>query len=858
LLGHPSDGERSLAAGGEKPQAPLAPEAELNRPTHRSKQADLMDSVTKLRHELRREGRHIPRDHGGPAGGASGDTIKAFVEKLTSDKRLKKSITDVRKLDAREAEYGEWSERIHPGVKKSLEQQGVAAPYTHQSEAWRYIDDGRDVVVVTPTASGKSLCYSVPIASMLAESSDGCALAMFPTKALSRDQAAAFNKLHDGAGIDEIAYVYDGDTPADIRRRIRASGRLVLTNPDMLHTAILPHHDKWRRLFRSLKYIVVDEAHIYRGVFGSHVANVFRRLRRLAEYYGANPQFVFTSATIANPEEHAGRLAGRPVNSVTESGAPEGEKYVMLYNPPIRNKELKQRQSPNAAAHRLMRPLLEQGDSAIVFSRSRKGVEILTKRLREGFEDKGRPDIAQKIAGYRGGYLPDERRRIERGLRDGHIQAVISTNALELGVDIGSLDVCMIAGYPGTIASTWQQAGRAGRRQRTSLCIIFASDESVDQYIVRNPDFFFGASPEHARIDPDNLRILAEHLKCAVFEQPFRFEEDFGDLPREVVQEVLAWLADEAKLMVPADNAWHWSSDNYPATTVSIRDIPDENFVIIDTGPKRPKVLGEIDFVSAHKTVHEKAIYQHDGALFEVHRLDYPERKAYVRPVDTDYFTQAIDQTRVFVLDEFEQTEDRTPIEHGFGEVRVATRFVGYKKIRFRTWENVGYGEINLPDLERHTTSYWATFSSDLLSELAFDEATIQAAIQGIGEVMHTAAIIHLMCAKSDLLVTLGSRQGGAWVKEANRAVHDALALPVPVTESGLIEDPTVFLYDRYPGGVGFSEKLFDMRDELTSEALRLIKGCGCKRGCPACVGAPDELTEHGKRAAIQILEACG
>jgi DEAD/DEAH box helicase domain-containing protein len=789
------------------------------------------------------------------------DGIERFVHGLERGKRTAPSVTDVRRIPAQPAQYGEFTPGVAAPVRRALASRGVERPYVHQSRAWEAIEAGKDVVIVTPTASGKTLCYNAPIVSMLGGSRDGCALYLYPTKALSQDQCAELNGLLDACGLDEEAQVYDGDTPADIRRRVRDTVRAVLTNPDMLHTSILPHHDKWRRVFSTLRYVVVDEMHTYRGVFGSHVANVFRRLRRICRHYGADPQFVFTSATIANPAELAQSLTGRRAEVVDESGAPVGERFFVLYNPPIMDAELQRRQSPGAAARNIAARLVRAGHHTIVFTRSRREVEIVSRKLKENFERKGENRLARATTGYRGGYLPEERRRIERALRGGEIACVVSTNALELGIDIGSLDACIIAGYPGTIASSWQQAGRAGRRQTASLSMLVAGDNPVDQYLVNHPDYFFGASPEHARIDPDNLRILSEHLKCAVFELPFGQGDGFGELDAALVQDVLAYLAEEARLLTPRDGAWHWSAESYPAGTVNIRDILDENFVIVDTSDERhPKILGEIDFESAHKTVHLHAIYTHAARLYEVHRLDYPERKAYVRAVEPEYFTQAIDQTRVFVLDRLDDDDvaPPDPAPRGWGEVRVTTRYTGYKKIRFKTFENIGYGEIALPDLEKHTTAYWVTFPSGLLAPLGLDATALSGGIHGIGRALHTVALVHLMCASGDLHVTVGSRVG----PEPDVA-SEPLPLPgligdgpTPISRGNLLDDPTVYLYDNCPGGVGFSEKLHDLHTTLLGAALELVEGCPCEDGCPSCVGPRDLVTPDGRRAATAILRA--
>ncbi|MCB9506500.1 MAG: DUF1998 domain-containing protein [Myxococcales bacterium] len=554
------------------------------------------------------------------------------------------------------------------------------------------------------------------------------------------------------------------------------------------------------------------------------------------------------------------------------NGAPTGEKQFLLWNPPIVDAEQRRRQSPSSAARTLAAKFMRAGHHAIVFTRSRREVEIVSRKLKEGFEARGERRLAQRTEGYRGGYLPDERRRIERGLRAGDVQGVVSTNALELGIDIGSLDVCVIAGYPGTIASTWQQAGRAGRRQTTSVAILVAGDDPVDQYLVNHPEYFFGATPEHARIDPDNLRILAEHLKCSVFELPMGGDEQFGGVSADDTQDVLAYLAEEARLLTFDGERWRWSAEGYPANTINIRDIHDENFVIIDTSREQaPTILGEIDFEAAHKTVHLNAIYTHSALFYEVHRLDYRERKAYVRRVEPEYFTQAIDQTRVFVLDRLDESDElpdhTSRADRGWGEVRVLTRFTGYKKIRFKTFENIGYGEIHLPDLEKHTTAYWATFPTSLLETIDADATAISGALHGVGRALHTVALVHLMCASHDLHVTLGSRPDAApdatpyRVANGQSAADQASWIASEAEDASpigaaLLDDPTVYLYDNCPGGIGFSEKLFALHDPLLRGALELIEGCTCSDGCPSCVGPVDLVTPRGRATAIELLRA--
>lgn len=784
---------------------------------------------------------------GEEAAAAGGPDIAGFVGRLQRAQRTRDAITMLKRFPARAGEYAEMPAFVPGWLATALAGMGKGRPYCHQAEAWTHIHARRHTVVVTPTASGKTLCYNVPIASMLREE-EGSALYLYPTKALSQDQCAELNDLFKATGIEELAHVYDGDTPADLRRAIRDRARAVLTNPDMLHQSILPNHDRWRRLFSTLRFVVIDEMHTYRGVFGSHVANVIRRLQRICRHYGSAPQFVFTSATIANPGELAENLIGEPAVVVDRSGAPSGERLFMLYNPPILNPEDGRRQSPGSAAQQMVVPLLEEGAGAIVFARSRQGVEVLTRRIRETLTERRKKDLAGRVDGYRGGYLPEDRRRIERGLRAGTIRGVVTTNALELGIDIGALDVAVLAGYPGTIASTWQQAGRAGRRQSTALVVLVAGSDPVDQYLITHPESFFEASPEFGRIDPDNLRILAEHLRCAVYELPIRTDEAYGRYDVEETQGILDWVAEHNGPVQCNGTSWRWNGEGYPAQGVNLRDMADENFVIIDTTqPRKPNILGEIDFEGAHTTVYEKAIYSHSGELYEVHRLDYKDRKAYVRAVSTDYYTQAIDQTRVFVLDVTEEREGSRPFP-GEGEVRVAKRVVGYKKIRMKTFENIGYGEIALPDLDKHTTSYWCVFPSPWLDRLGVRGDTLAGALTGISRVMHTLALVHLMCAAEDLLVTVSGRQGDAW-----ETLPDNVA---PLGPPTIADDPAVFLYDRYPGGVGFSEQLFRLHDDLLRKAEQLVESCPCGTGCPSCVGPVELIGEGGRAAALRILRA--
>jgi len=550
-------------------------------------------------------------------------------------------ITAVRRLEAVAARYAPFPAALDPRLTQVLASRGIAQLYTHQAEAIDHALAGRNVVVITPTASGKTLCYNAPVLHAILQDPSSRALYLFPTKALAQDQLAELHAMCEAldqqSGEQVGVFTYDGGTPQDARRSIRSRAHLVLTNPDMVHSGILPHHPRWAKLFENLRYVLVDELHAYRGVFGSHVCNVLRRLRRICRHYGSNPVFLCSSATIANPRELAERLTEQPFELVDTSGAPRGEKYFLFVNPPVVNRQLGIRRSYLAETRRVASEFLKRNLQLIVFAQSRLSTEILTTYLKDDFE--GVPGAPEQIRGYRGGYLPNRRREIEKGLRDGAVRAVVSTNALELGIDIGALDVAVLAGYPGTIAATWQRAGRAGRRTSRSAAVMIATSAPLDQFVVRNPSYFFDASPERALIDGDNLHILVDHIKCAAFELPFAAAEAFG---RHDVQEILRVLAEQGLVhQASEDGPWTWTNESYPADAVSLRSVSSDNFVVVDTTADT-RVIGETDFTSAPSTLHPKAIYIVEGTLYQVERFDFEGRKAYVREIDCDYYTTAI------------------------------------------------------------------------------------------------------------------------------------------------------------------------------------------------------------------------
>jgi DEAD/DEAH box helicase domain-containing protein len=733
-------------------------------------------------------------------------------------------VTAVKRLPPQPAQYAPFPDSLDSRLQAALRTRGIEQFYTHQAEAIAHVAAGRHVVTVTPTASGKTLCYNAPVLDAILKDPSSRALYLFPTKALAQDQLAELHQLaalagNEGAG-DIGVFTYDGDTPQDARRAIRARAHVVLSNPDMLHSGVLPHHPRWAKLFENLKFVVIDELHAYRGVFGSHLANIVRRLLRVCRHYGSSPTFICSSATIANPRELAEKLVGAPFELVDQSGAPRGEKFFLFVNPPVVSPQLGIRRSYTGETRRVALEFLKRGLQLIIFAQSRLTTEVLTTYMKDAVE--GPPGTPEIVRGYRGGYLPLRRREIERGLRNGDVRCVVSTNALELGIDIGALDVAVMAGYPGSIAATWQRAGRAGRRSGRSAAVLVASSAPLDQFVARNPDYFFGASPEHALVNPDNLHILLDHVKCAAFELPFKKADVFGSIN---VQEMLTILGEEGFVHL-VDDEWQWTQDSYPADAVSLRSVTSDNFVVVASGENgEERVIGETDFTSGPSTLHEKAIYLVEGQLFQVDRFDYEGRKAFVSPVECDYYTTAITYNKVTILETFESAPGPS-----HGEVHVVWRVVGFKKIKFYTHENVGSGELDLPEQNMHTTSYWLTIAPDTMSALPYSTTDRRDGVIGLAHAMRNVAPLLLMCDSHDLGLSV-----------------DGIGLEGTLS-------PTIFIYDAYPSGIGFSEPLYGMHDQLIARTRELIEGCPCESGCPSCVGPEGAAGPQAKAVALHLL----
>ncbi|WP_246942040.1 DEAD/DEAH box helicase [Bacillus pinisoli] len=742
---------------------------------------------------------------------------KQNMQDLIIELKKNKQIVHWHTIEAKQAKTAPIPSSVDLKLVQALKNRGIQELYTHQVEAYETIQNGKNFVAVTPTASGKTLCYNLPVLQTVLKNKDARALYLFPTKALAQDQKSELNELIEEIGASINSYTYDGDTAASIRQKVRKAGHIVITNPDMLHSAILPHHTKWVSLFENLKYIVIDELHIYRGVFGSHVSNVIRRLLRICQFYGSNPQFICTSATISNPKELAEQLTGRQMELISNNGAPSGRKHFAFYNPPVVNKPLNIRKSATLEVRDLAGEFLKNKIQTIVFARSRVRVEIILTYLQELVKNELGP---KSIRGYRGGYLPVQRREIERGLRKGEIYGVVSTNALELGVDIGQLQVCIMTGYPGTIASAWQQAGRAGRRQGEALIIMVGSSNPLDQYIIQHPEYFFEQNPETARINPDNLVILLDHIKCAAYELPFKEDDTFGGVE---IEDILEFLADE-KVLHHRGNKWFWMNDSFPAHNISLRSASQENIVIIDqTMTGNVKVIGEMDRFSAMTLLHDEAIYLHQGTQYQVEKLDWEEKKAFVREVEVDYFTDANLAVQLKVL-EVDKERANDKVNLGYGDVMVTAMATIFKKIKFETHDNIGSGPIHLPEEELHTNAAWFTFNK----EDEMSEKKLEQGLLGVAHAIKHIVPLIVMCDPGDVHI-------------------------VPQVKSTHSGEPTIYLYDRYPGGIGLSEKLFDKMEHILVEAAKSIQDCLCESGCPSCVGL-DAYDTNTKKASLQLL----
>ncbi len=752
----------------------------------------------------------------------------AILNLLNKDSDFVKNVTHWEKIPAKAGSYTDFPEDINPILRSIYSKRGVDRLYSHQKQAYDFVTEGKSTVVVTPTASGKTMCYNLPVLNYLLSNPEARALYMFPTKALSQDQQSELNEVLLSDELPIKTVTYDGDTPSSVRVAARDGGRIIISNPDMLHAGILPNHPKWIKFLSNVKFIVIDELHIYRGVFGSHVTNLIRRLRRICRFYGSDPVFICCSATIGNPLEHAQNVLETDVALVDQNGAPSGEKHFILYNPPLVDAVQGIRRGVVLESQRLALKFLKQRVKTIVFCRSRIRTELIASYINKSLENMFNDNSRTRVEAYRGGYLPNERREIEKGLRDGSIQGVVSTNALELGIDIGGLDVSIMAGFPGSISSSWQQAGRAGRRSTTSVSVLIASMSPVDQYVIEHKDYFFGRNPESARIDADNIYILLDHLKCAAFELPFESGEEFG----KSTEELLLYLEEEGVLRLTGGK-YFWSDRSYPAETISLRSATAENVVIIDETAGKYNVIGEMDRPSAKEMLFDNAVYIHRGEQFQVRELDIENKKCFVNKSDLNYYTDAIVKTDIKLLER--DTDKAIPgASVTEGDVLVRKQVAKFKKIKYGTHENIGYGEIFIPEEEMHTRSAVIVFSEGTKSRETFEQIPDELKehiIGRIGSLIQNVAPVFLLCDVRDL------------------GIAERLKDPV-------LGQPCIYIYDSYPGGTGLSEGIAEKASVILSAAKERIESCSCESGCPSCIGPDEEepVTHNKKEIIIDFL----
>jgi len=811
---------------------------------------------------------------------------------------------------ARAAKKHPFPDDLPAPLQAILSSRGIDAIYSHQLSAWIAVQAGRNIILATGTASGKTLAYNLPVLAALLRHPEARALYLFPTKALAQDQLAGLHSLQSKI-VNLKSAIYDGDTPQKDRAAVRRNAHIVLSNPDMLHTGILPHHANWSDFFSNLKFIVIDETHTYRGVFGSHVANVIRRLKRVAYFYGVKPQFILASATIGNPRDLAEHLIEEPVELIDNDGCSHGERHFIIYNPPVTDPALGLRKSSLLESVRLANDLLARDIQSVVFARTRRSVEIILTYLQSEIVNR-KSEIANQIRGYRSGYLPYQRREIELGLRDGNVKVVVATNALELGIDIGGLSAAILVGYPGTIASARQQSGRAGRGDAPAVSLMVASSNPLDQFLAHHPEYFFGSSPEQALVNPDHLLILLEHLRCAMFELPFQKGEGFGSLSDELVDEYLEFLVSNQEAHFSNDK-YYWMKDQYPAANISLRSASPQSVVLQSTAEDgRSITIGTVDGESAAWMVHPGAIYMHEGQQYFVQELSLENQIAQLVPVGLDYYTEAQRRSEIQVLN----TVARAAVSGGdkaYGEIQVTTQVVGFKKLRWFTYENLGEEPLDLPPSELQTTGYRLSLSEETVSRLreagawsnnpnnygpdwtkirervrARDEYCCQACgapentltgttgrqhdvhhktpfrtfatIEDANRLENLTTLCRTCHQKVEQNLRMRSGLAGLAFVLGNLAplflMCDTRDLGVHTDPAGAINgQPSVFLYDLVPAGIGFSQKLFEIHDELLQRALELVGECACEDGCPSCVGPGGENGVGGKSETLAVLK---
>ena len=819
-----------------------------------------------------------------------------IVEKLLLDKKISQNIAKHQTILARKATFADFPKQLSPEIINLLKNSGIDRLFSHQTVAINNILDKKNVVISTGVSSGKSICYQVPIIQSFFQDNNARAMLLFPTKALSQDQKDGFSKLVKDQTKHPAIGIYDGDTPTSHRKNIREKANVIFTNPDMLHLAILPHHTQWADFFKNLKYIVIDEVHIYRGVFGSHFSNVIRRLKRLTKFYGSHPQFILTSATISNVDEFISKLIEEKFEHIDFDGSPQGEKHFIIYNPPIIDAELGIRKSALKESIRFGKFMLKHKKQTLIFAHTRRMVELVVTYLQKGLIN------PEQIRGYRAGYLPSERREIEKNLRDGDVQVVASTNAMELGIDVGGLDCVIINGFPNSIASTMQQAGRAGRKGKSSIAIFVATSNLIDQYLAHHPEYLLEGNPEKALIDPNNPMILLHHLQCAVFEKPFLGTENFGDFPANKVGEYLSLLQKYGKLHFSEDK-FYWMDESYPANEISLRNMGANEFVLQESG----KVIGIVDENSAYWMVHPQAVYLHDGDSYIVQKFDLENHIAYLRREDCAYYTQANSKTDFELI----KLKKEIPMIGGkkyFGQLKVIDQVVSYKRMKWSSNEILGYENLDMPISEMVTFGYWFSISESVVKELIsqgnwnntkndyginWKQITQNIRRRDNFECKHcgkkedgkTFDVHHIkpfklfvnakLANKSENLITLckschrkaeisvylqSGLAGLSYLLNNLAPLHlmcDISDIRVQFEAKSALADneATIIIYDAMSGGIGLSEKLFAIHLKLIEQAYKIVEECSCTGGCPACTGPVGENGEGAKKKVLELLK---
>jgi DEAD/DEAH box helicase domain-containing protein len=843
-------------------------------------------------------------------------SLSSLLSRWRADPSVAGNVVEWKVIPPRKARLVPLPAQLYPSLAASLKRSGINSLYSHQASAYEKASLGSSLVVVTGTASGKSLCYNLPVLDAVLKEEHARALYLFPTKALAQDQRQGIAALHPEPEKAPFG-VYDGDTPSASRPGLRGKARILLSNPDMLHAGILAHHTIWAEFFSNLKFVVIDEMHIYRGVFGSHVANVIRRLKRIASFYGSEPQFILTSATIANPVQLAVWLVETPVELIDDDGSARGAKHFLIYNPPLIDPDLGLRRSLVQESVRLAEDLVESGVQTIIFGRTRRTVELILSYLRDKTSRSAPAGVAasedKTVRGYRSGYLPRQRREIESGLKEGAVRAVVATTALELGVDIGKMGASLLSGYPGTIAAAWQQAGRAGRGQDSSLSIMITSANPLDQYLARYPDYFFGRSPEQALINPDNLLILLGHLRCAAFELPFSEGEAFGSVDAALLLEFLEYLKTEG-ILYQSDKKYFWMADHYPAEKVSLRSASPDPVLLQVEQEEALVTIGQVDVPSASWMVHPGAVYMHEAASYLVENLDLENRRALLTQASLDYYTDPRNETTVKLIEKFSEEALPSGLK-AHGELNITTLVTGYKKVKLYSHETLGYGEVSLPPSELLTTGYWLALSENAVERLREQglwrnepndygpnwqvQRTLTRSRDGfccqvcgapevgrehdvhhkspfrmfrqeehrlpVYEIANQLANLVTLCPACHTKVELNVR-----VRSGLAALAFALGNLAPLflmcdsRDLGVHHDPqaqladgqpAVIIYDMVPAGLGFSEKLFEIHAQLVAQALEMIETCPCSDGCPSCTGPGGENGLGGKAEALAILK---